>query len=88
MSVLRDPEQTITVAVLQVGTDHSRDGNPGLEANFRLLSNLARQAAEARPDLIVFPEYAISGWPYPPESAINGLAEAIPGSGPGGSPLN
>jgi len=78
----RDPDRTVKVAALQAGTDHSRDGNPGLEANFSLLADLAREAARVRPDLIVFPEYAISGWPYPSETVINGLAEAIPGDGP------
>ena len=39
-------------------------------------------AAKNRPDLIVFPEFAISGWPYPPGESINTLAEAIPGDGP------
>jgi predicted amidohydrolase len=82
MNLARDPDRTVTVAVLQAGTNHSRGGNPGPEANFGLLAGLAREAAAARPDLIVFPEYAISGWPYPPEAAINGLAEAFPGEGP------
>jgi len=81
MNSSRDPERTVTVAVLQAGTDHSRGGNPGLEANFNLLADLAREAARIRPDLIVFPEYAISGWPYPSETVINGLAEAVPGDG-------
>ncbi|MDP6042536.1 MAG: carbon-nitrogen hydrolase family protein, partial [Candidatus Latescibacteria bacterium] len=36
----------------------------------------------SNPDLIAFPEYTISGWPYPPEDVINGLAEPIPGDGP------
>ena len=82
MSDPRDPERTVTIAVLQAGADHGAEGNPGLEANFELLSRLAREAASARPDLIVFPEYAISGWPYPPEDVINGIAESIPGEGP------
>jgi predicted amidohydrolase len=77
-----DPDRTVTVAVLQAGTDHSHGGNPGPEANWRLLASLAREAAGADPDLIVFPEYAISGWPYPAEEAIHALAEPIPGEGP------
>ena len=67
MKNLREPDRTVTVAVLQAGTEHSKDGNPGIEANFDLFERLAREAALASPDLIVFPEYAISGWPYPPE---------------------
>jgi predicted amidohydrolase len=79
----RDPERKVTVAVLQAGLNHSKDGNPGFEANFVRLADLTRQAAAAplRPDLICFPEYAISGWPYPKEEAMNSLAEAIPGEG-------
>lgn len=80
----RDPEKTVHIAVVQAGTRHSDSGNPGMEANFSLLAGLARQAAAAqpRPDLICFPEFAISGWPYPPEERINSLAESIPGDGP------
>lgn len=76
-----DPNRTVTIVTLQAGTQHSSNGNPGLEANFQLLADLARQAARTAPNLIVFPEYAISGWPYPNEAVINGLAEAIPGEG-------
>jgi predicted amidohydrolase len=77
-----DPNRVVRIAVLQAGTAHSRKGNPGCEANFALLAGLAREAAQEKPDLIVFPEYAISGWPYPSEAVINGLAEPIPGEGP------
>ena len=77
----REPDRVVKVAVLQAGTEHDRNGNPGCEVNFNLLAGLAREAAKARPDLIVFPEYAVSGWPYPPEQIINGLAEQIPGDG-------
>lgn len=77
-----DPNRVVRIAVLQAGTAHSSSRNPGCDANFRLLAGLARQAAKARPDIIVFPEYAISGWPYPPEHVMNGLAETIPGNGP------
>jgi predicted amidohydrolase len=78
----RDPNRALTIVVLQAGTDHSSDGNPGPEVNFELFARLAQEAAALSPDLIVFPEYAISGWPYPPEEEINGLAEPIPGDGP------
>jgi predicted amidohydrolase len=81
MKNLRDSNRMITIAVLQAGTNHSKNGNPGLEANFKLLAGLAREASSVSPDMTVFPEYAISGWPYPPENVINGLAEAIPGDG-------
>lgn len=78
----QDPNRIVRIAVLQAGMGHSRKGNPGTETNFGLLAGLARQAAKDKPDLIAFPEYAVSGWPYPSEQAINGLAEAIPGEGP------
>jgi predicted amidohydrolase len=78
-----NPERAVRIAVVQAGTNHYSKGNPGPEANFTLLADLARQAAAAqpRPDLVCFPEYAISGWPYPSEERINSLAEPIPGSG-------
>jgi len=77
----RDPKRVVKIAVLQAGTAHSRKGNPGLGANFDLFAGLARRAAAEKPDIIVFPEYAITGWPYPPESVMNGVAETIPGDG-------
>ncbi len=77
-----DPNRVVRIAVLQAGAEHSRNGNPGPAANFSLLAGLAREAAKARPDLIAFPEYAISGWPYPSEETISGLAETVPGDGP------
>jgi predicted amidohydrolase len=77
-----DPNRIVRIAVLQAGAGHSRNGNPGNEANFNLLAGLAREAAKERPDLIAFPEYAISGWPYPSEQVINCLAERVPGDGP------
>jgi predicted amidohydrolase len=80
--VSADPNRVVRIAVLQAGTEHSKKGNPGCVANFDLLAGLARDAAKAKPDLIVFPEYTISGWPYPPEETINGLAEMVPGDGP------
>ena len=82
LSARPDPNRVVRIAVLQAGTEHSKKGNPGCAANFGLLAGLAREAAKATPDLIVFPEYAISGWPYPSEETINGLAETVPGDGP------
>ena len=81
----RDPAKAVNIAVVQPGSSrYFSASNPGPEANFTLVANLARQAAAAqpRPDVICFPEYAISGSPYPPEEQINSLAEAIPGDGP------
>jgi predicted amidohydrolase len=81
MKSSQDSCRTVKIAVIQAGSYHSNDGNPGSEANFALFARLAREAAAVSPDLIVFPEYAISGWPYPSEAVINGLAERIPGEG-------
>lgn len=78
----RDPQFAVRIATVQAGHTHYAIGNPGLEANFNALASQARAAAKERPDLIVFPEYAISGWPYPDEAMINGLAEPVPGDGP------
>jgi len=79
----RDPSQNVFIVALQAGTEHYRNGNPGLEANFARLKELTKEAAlnNPKPELICFPEYAISGWPYPDEAIINGLAENIPGNG-------
>ncbi len=79
----RDPERIVNITSIQAGSRHYRNGNPGLEANFALFEKLARQAAtsEPKPDLICFPEYTISGWSYPPENVINGIAESVPGNG-------
>jgi predicted amidohydrolase len=78
----RDPKFTLRIATLQAGHAHYSGGNPGLEANFDVLAAQARAAAKEQLDLILFPEDAISGWPYPGESVMNGLAEPIPGDGP------
>jgi predicted amidohydrolase len=78
----RDSERSVTVVALQAGRNHFREGNPGPQANFDELAQQAREAAASRPDLIVFPEYALSGWPYPPEREMNALAEPVPGDGP------
>jgi predicted amidohydrolase len=78
----RDPARRVVVVALQAGKSHFREGNPGPDANFECLANAARQAASSRPDLIVFPEYALMGSPYPSERIVNGLAEAVPGDGP------
>ena len=80
----RDAERTVNIVALQAGTRYAFRDNPGLDANFALFARLSREAAGAspRPDLICWPEYAISGWPYPKEEVMNGLAESIPGEGP------
>ncbi len=77
----QEQARTVAIAVLQAGMQHSENGNPGMEANWALFSDLARDATKQNPDIIVFPEYAITGWPYPAENEINGIAETIPGDG-------
>lgn len=77
----REPGRVVRIAVVQAGEAHSRTGNPGFESNFAALAELAREAGKEKPDVIVFPEYAVSGWPYPAGERINAIAEAIPGDG-------
>ncbi len=82
-----DRQRQIRIVALQAGDQHSRQGdryvNPGAAANFDRFARLAREAVAAEPaiDLIVFPEYAISGSPYPSEATLLALAEAVPGDG-------
>lgn len=78
----RDPDRSVRVVALQAGRAHWHGGNPGPLANYERLAGLARQAAATSPDLIVFPEYAMLGWPYPAEAVVSGLAEPVPGDGP------
>ena len=79
----RDPERVVNITALQAGNSHYANGNPGPGANFSRFEALARKAAvsDPRPDLICFPEYAITGWGYPAENIINGTAETVPGKG-------
>lgn len=80
----RDSDRKVQVAALQAGEHHYARGNPGPQANFDALAAQARAAAasQPRPDLICFPEYSLSGWPYPEDKDINALAEPVPGEGP------
>ncbi len=80
----RDPDRKVRIAVVQAGEHHYAQGNPGPRASFEVLAAQARQAAAStpRPELICFPEYSLSGWPYPEENEINALAEPVPGNGP------
>jgi predicted amidohydrolase len=83
-AVARDPARIVHIAVVQVGEKHYEQGNPGPEANFKVLEAQARAAAASnpKPDVIVFPEFSLSGWPYMREEKINSLAEKVPGDGP------
>ncbi len=81
-AAMRDPNRSITIVALQAGRSHSSEGNPGTAANFECFSRMAREAAKNKPDLILFPEYALLGWPYPSAEVVSTLAEAVPGDGP------
>ncbi len=78
----RNPDRIVNIVALQTGYEHYKNGNPGFNANFAVLEQQAKEAAAAqlKPELICFPEYAVSGWPYPNEKAINSIAEPIPGN--------
>lgn len=80
----RDPKRKVVVAALQAGVPRRGMPNMGPEANFNRLADEARKAAasEPRPELICFPEYALSGWRYPAPEVVKGLGEPIPGNGP------
>jgi predicted amidohydrolase len=79
----RNPGRIVNITALQAGSNHFRNGNPGLEANFQVFESLARKAAasDPKPDIICFPEYTITGWGYPSAEIINGTAEDVPGNG-------
>jgi len=69
------------IVCLQQGEDHRAQGNPGVMKNMIALMELAKEGAKNNPNIIVFPEYASIGWPYPDPEAIRGTGEAIPSSG-------
>lgn len=71
----------IRVIALSAGNDHSRDGNPGAEANFDLMMQLAEDSVQHNPDIICFPEFAMIGWPYLSAEEVHEMAEPIPGDG-------
>lgn len=83
-SLLFLPRPAAAASAVKIAVVQASDGleNPGPQANFARLANAAREAARGKPDLILFPEYALSGWPYPSADAINALAEPVPGRGP------
>jgi predicted amidohydrolase len=74
----RNEDHTIRICPLQAGENHKTNGNPGCDANFELFADLAREAAHEKPDIIIFPEYAIPGSPYPPESTFREIACPVP----------
>ncbi len=69
------------VVCLQQGEDHRAQGNPGLIENITALMELAKEGAKTIPNVIVFPEYATTGWPYPSPEDIRETGETIPGHG-------
>ena len=76
------PRKNIRIAALSAGAPHYAAGNPGIEANFARLMELAGESIAARPDIILFPEFAMTGWPYPPSAAVRACGEPVPGDGP------
>jgi len=71
----------VRVVALSAGPSHFRDGNPGTEANVSRLVSFAQQSRAEAPDLIVFPEMATVGWPFPSAEEVRRNAEQIPGAG-------
>ncbi len=75
----------VRVAAVSAGTDHFKDGNPGPERNFARLRGFALQSLEQKPDIIVFPEFAIPGKPYSydrdGEWLMKSSWEPVPGDG-------
>ena len=47
-----------------------------------LLFELVREGATKNPNVIIFPEYATTGVPYPEPEDISASRETIPGDGP------
>lgn len=56
--------------------------NPGPEANFAHLMAFAEKSIAESPDIIVFPEFAMIGWPYLKADQVHALTETVPGDGP------
>lgn len=67
---------------LQQGEDYRDKGNQGVIKNLDALFKLAREGVRENPNVIVFPEYATTGVPYPKPDDIRATGEAIPGNGP------
>jgi predicted amidohydrolase len=72
-------ERSVRVVALSAGLAHFEKGNPGPEANFAHLMRSAEESIPENPDIIVFPEFAMIGWPYLSPMAVHDLAEPIPG---------
>jgi len=78
----RDQPQTTRVVALSAGTEHYSQGNPGPDANLDHLIRLAEASASENPDIICFPEFAVTGWPYPSPEGVRATGESVPGNGP------
>jgi predicted amidohydrolase len=73
-----EPKEPVRVVALSAGTDHFKDGNPGPEENFAHLMRHAEASIAEKPDIIVFPEFAMIGWPYLSAEEVHKLSEPIP----------
>ncbi len=74
--------QVTRIVALSAGTEHWKQGNPGPDANLARLMDLADESAAEHPDIICFPEFAVTGWPYPSPEGIRATGEPVPGDGP------
>jgi predicted amidohydrolase len=72
-------ERPVRVIALSAGLEHFENGNPGPEANFAHLMRSAEASIPEKPEIIVFPEFAMIGLPYLSPEAVHDLAEPIPG---------
>lgn len=73
---------TTRIVALSAGRAHWAAGNPGPQANIDHLMALAAASAAEAPQIIVFPEFAVTGWPYPSEQVVRATGEPVPGDGP------
>ena len=74
--------QRVRVVALSVGQEHFAQGNPGPEANFARLLEFAEASIPQQPDIICFPEFAITGCPYLSPEEVRAEGEPVPGDGP------
>lgn len=70
---------TVRVVALSASIEMYDGKNPGPEANFAHLMAHAEASIAEKPDIIVFPEFAMIGWPYLKAEEVHDLAEPIPG---------
>jgi predicted amidohydrolase len=72
-------ETRFRLVCVQQGEDYRDKGNKCPIENLRALFELSREGAKQHPNVIVFPEYATTGVPYPEPEFIRSTGEQIPG---------